>query len=167
MLASLLQALRRAERAAALLLLVLVTALVVLASGARYAGRPVIWAIEVTQALFAWLCVLSGDLTLQRWGHFSIDALVKHLPPRARHLLALANMLLVAGLLAVLIWYGLAFARFTGMRPLPMTGVSSAAATAAMPAGFALMLVTLTEHFLRLLRRGPGAEPGPGGREVM
>lgn len=164
---ALLHGLRRLERASARFLLVLITALVILASGARYAGHPIIWAIEVTQALFVWLCVLAGDLTLQRWGHFSIDVAVKRLPARPRHALALANLLLVACLLAVLVWYGLAFARFTGMRPLPMTGISSAAATAAMPAGFALMLLTLSEHFVRLLRGGPGAETGGSAREVM
>jgi TRAP-type C4-dicarboxylate transport system permease small subunit len=164
---ALLYGLRRIERISARVLLALITALVILASGARYAGHPIIWAIEVTQALFVWLCVMAGDLTLQRLGHFSIDVAVKLLPARLRHALALANLLLVACLLAVLIWYGFAFARFTGMRPLPMTGVSSAAATAAMPVGFALMLLTLAEHFIRLLRQGPGKGTGSGAREVM
>ena len=52
MIASLLWALRALERALAAVLLVVIVALVVVASGTRYLGMPVLWAIEVTQAMF-------------------------------------------------------------------------------------------------------------------
>jgi TRAP-type C4-dicarboxylate transport system permease small subunit len=167
MIVSLLGGLRRIERAVAGILLVAIVALVVIASGTRYAGAPVIWSLEVTQALFVWLCVLAADLTLQRLGHFSVDLVANLLPRRARHVLEIFNLLLVSAFLGVLIVYGWRFASFTGMRPLPMTGVSSAVATAALPAGFALMLITLSEHlFLRLRGRALAPEAG-APREVM
>jgi TRAP-type transport system small permease protein len=149
---SLLEGLRRVERAAAGILLVAIVALVVVASGTRYAGAPVLWALEVTQALFVWLCVLAADLTLQRLGHFSVDMVANLLPRRARAALEIFNLLLVGAFLAVLVFYGYRFASFTGMRPLPMTGVSSALATAALPVGFALMLITLAEHLVARLK---------------
>jgi TRAP-type C4-dicarboxylate transport system permease small subunit len=167
MIRSVLTGLRRAERAAAGVLLVVIVALVVAASGARYAGAPILWALEVTQALFVWLCVLAADLTLQRLGHFSVDVVAKLLPRRARRALEIFNLLLVGASLSVLMFYGVRFASFTGMRPLPMTGVTSALATAALPAGFALMLITLAEHLVLRLRGRDLAPDAGAPREVM
>jgi TRAP-type C4-dicarboxylate transport system permease small subunit len=130
-------------------------------------GMPIIWALEVTQALFVWLCVFAADLTLQRLGHFSVDMIANLLPRRPRQVLEAFNVLLASALLAVLAYYGVIFAQFTGMRPLPMTGVTSAAATAALPVGFGLMLITLAEHLAaRLKGRSPVADSSEP-REVM
>jgi TRAP-type C4-dicarboxylate transport system permease small subunit len=167
MIVSLLGGLRRLQRALAGILLVAIVALVVISSSARYAGAPVIWSLEVIQALFVWLCVLAADLTLQRLGHFSVDMVANLLPRRARQALEIFNLLLVGAFLGVLVYYGWRFAAFTGMRPLPMTGVSSAAATAALPVGFALMLITLAEHLV-LRWKGRSLAPDAGEpREVM
>lgn len=155
------------ERALAGLLLVVIVALVVVSSATRYAGFPVIWSVEVTQALFVWLCVLAGDLTLQRSGHFSVDMLANFLPPRARRALDLFNALLVAALLAILVFYGTRFAAMSGGRPLPITGVTSAAATGALPAGFVLMLITLAEQLVARWKGRMEAAAPSGPREVM
>ncbi len=167
MIASLLRSLRSAERAAAGVLLVVIVALVVVASAARYAGAPILWAIEITQALFVWLCVLAADLTLQRLGHFSVDMVANLLPRLARQALEVFNLLLVSAFLGVLVFYGWRFAAFTGMRPLPMTGVTSAVATAALPVGFALMLITLAEHLVLRLKGQVLAPDAGEPREVM
>lgn len=167
MIVSLLGGLRRLERAVAGILLVVIVALVVISSGTRYAGSPVIWSLEVTQALFVWLCVIAADLTLQRLGHFSVDMIANLLPRRARQALEIFNLLLVGAFLAVLVYYGYRFASFTGMRPLPMTGVSSALATAALPVGFALMLITLAEHLVARLQGRPLVPDAAEPREVM
>lgn len=162
-----LERLRQVERALACALLIGIVALVIVASGTRYMGMPVLWAIEVTQALFVWLCVFAADLTLQRLGHFSVDMFASLLPKRPRQILEVVNVLLAGALLATLAYYGVLFAQFTGMRPLPMTGVSSAWATGALPVGFALMLITLAEHLVaRLKGRSPVADTS-APREVM
>lgn len=166
MVTSLLYGLRSIERVLALTLLTVLFVLVALSSISRYVGYPLIWSIELTQALFVWLCVLAGDLTLQRYGHFSIDMLAGLLPRRARLVLDLADFALVGALLALLAYHGFNFAQMTGMRPLPILGVTSAAATAALPIGFVLMLITTIEQAIGRVRgRHVAAEAGP--REVM
>jgi TRAP-type C4-dicarboxylate transport system permease small subunit len=167
MIATALALLRGAERVLAAALLVATVALVVLASSTRYMGVPVIWAIEVIQALFVWLCVIAADLTLQRAGHFSVDMIANLLPPRARQALEVFNTLLAAALLGGLAWYGFLFAYITSGRPLPMTGVTSALATAALPVGFVLMLITLAEQLLARLRGRPPVAAADEVREVM
>jgi TRAP-type transport system small permease protein len=128
---------------------------------------PVLWAIEVTQAAFVWLCVFAADLTLQRLGHFSVDMIANLLPRRARQILEVINVLLAGALLATLTYYGVLFAQFTGMRPLPMTGVTSAVATGALPVGFALMLITLAEHLVARLKGQAPVVDASEPREVM
>jgi TRAP-type transport system small permease protein len=167
MIVLLLERLRQVERALACALLIGIVALVIIASGTRYMGVPVLWAIEVTQAAFVWLCVFAADLTLQRLGHFSVDMFANLLPRRARQILEVINVLIAGALLATLTYYGMLFAQFTGMRPLPMTGVTSAVATGALPAGFALMLITLLEHLLARLKGEAPVVDASEPREVM
>jgi len=167
MFAVFLERLRWVERAVAGTLLVVIVGLVIVSTATRYMGYPLIWSIEVTQALFVWLCVFAADLTLQRLGHFSVDMFANMLPKRPRQILEVVNVLIAGALLATLAFYGIIFAKFTGMRPLPMTGVSSAWATGALPVGFVLMLITLVEHLgARLKGRAPVADTSEP-REVM
>jgi TRAP-type C4-dicarboxylate transport system permease small subunit len=158
--------LRRIERAAAMSLLVAIFVLVFAATVGRYVGSPVIWAMEVTQAMFVWLCVLAADVTLQQRGHFSVPALADLLPPEKRRLLDIFNALVVLALLAFLAWYGVTFAQFSSLRPLPMTGVSEGIATAALPVGFALMFITVAEQLvMRLMSADEPDAAAP--RDVM
>ena len=158
MLSRCLRVLRLAERVAALATLALVVAVVFAGTLGRYSGNPVIWSDEVAQALFVWLSLLAADLTLQRAGHFSVDLFASLLPPRARLALDLLIYLLVGALLAALVVYGWYFVEISNRRPLPMTGVPSSLAAAALPVGFALMLITLVEQVLRRLAGRPATE---------
>jgi TRAP-type C4-dicarboxylate transport system permease small subunit len=157
--------LRRAEMIAAVALLAAIVAVVLAGTIGRYAGYPVVWSDEVAQALFVWLALLAADLTLQRAGHFRIDLLTGLLPARARFLLELAIKLVIAVLLVLLVTYGLALVRLSNPRPLPMTGVPSSYAAAALPVAYALMLVTVVEQILRHLRGRPDSDGA--GRDVM
>lgn len=157
---------RRLERGLAMALLVAVFALVFVATATRYLGSPVIWAIEATQAMFIWLCVIAADITLQSAGHFSVPMLADLLPPRARRWLDIAGGLAVLGLLAFLAWHGAGFARMSSGRPLPMLGISEGVATAALPVGFALMAVTVVEQVVARWTRAAPSVPA-ASRDVM
>ena len=157
--------LRRAEMIAAIALLGIVVAVVLAGTVGRYSGNPVVWSDEVAQALFVWLAMLAADLTLQRAGHFRIDFLVKLLPRTPRFLLDLAIKLTVAVLLVALVYYGSLLTRLSDFRPLPMTGVPSSWAVAALPIAYALMIVTVIEHIVRHLRGLPYSDAD--GRDVM
>ena len=164
---ALLAPVRAAERGLAGLLLAALVVLVIVGSALRYVGFPVIWSVELAQALFIWLCVFAADITLQRAGHFSIDMLANTLPPAARTVLDVFNFLLVAALLATLLYYGTRFAMVTSGRPMPIVGVSQAFETAALPVGFLLMLITTVEQLIARIQGRPVAERGDDPREVM
>jgi TRAP-type C4-dicarboxylate transport system permease small subunit len=150
---------------AAVGLLGVIVAVVLAGTVGRYFGRPVVWSDEVAQALFVWLAMLAADLTLQRSGHFRIDALVDLLPPRLRRLIELAVKVTIAVLLVYLVYYGMALVRLSDPRPLPMTGVPSSFAAAALPVAYGLMFITVIEQILRHLQGRP--ESDGAGREVM
>jgi len=143
---------RQVELAAALAGLASVVLVVLAGTAGRYLGHPLVWSDEVAQALFIWLAMLSADLTLQRGGHFRIDLLYSFLPRPAILGLELAIKLTILGLLVVLAYYGLALMRLSHPRPLPMTGVPSSYAAAALPVAYALMAITALEQFIQPVR---------------
>jgi TRAP-type C4-dicarboxylate transport system permease small subunit len=158
--------LRAIEKMAAAGALVVLVTVVFMGVVGRYAGRPVLWSDEVAQGLFVWVALLAGDLTLQRRGHFSVDILANLLPARARYVLDVAIQVLLAALPVLLIYNGFKFAGMTNSRPLPMTGIRASWATAALPVGFTLMLITIVEQvFETFFRRAPPEPETP--REVM
>lgn len=146
---------RRAEMLLAMLLLAVVTAVVLAGTIGRYSGFPVIWSDEVAQALFVWLVFLAADLTLQRAGHFRLDVLVSRLPHALRYLIEAMNYLIIIALLCMLIFYAWRLTGIASMRPLPITQVPSSFVIAAIPVGFALMIITLVEHMIGHLRGKP------------
>jgi TRAP-type C4-dicarboxylate transport system permease small subunit len=166
MISSLLFWLRRIERGVAATLLMSIFVLVFVATTGRYLGHPVIWAIEVTQAMFVWLCLLAADVTLQNYGHFSVPALADLLPKPARRILETFNAIVVLALLGFLAWHGAQFADMKSLRPLPMTGLNEGLATAALPVGFALMFITVVEQLIHRWT-DPDQEEAHASRDVM
>ena len=151
--------LRRIELYAAIFLLGLIVAVVLAGTIGRYGGHPVIWSDEVAQGLFIWLAMLAADLTLQRSGHFRITILVALLPDTARFLLDLVIKLIIAAMLVMLVYYGIVLAQVFHPRPLPMTGVPSSYAGAALPVAYALMLITAIEQIIDHFRNKGSVEP--------
>jgi TRAP-type C4-dicarboxylate transport system permease small subunit len=146
MLLKALAVLRQAERAAAIALLAAVVTVVIIGTIFRFAGSPAIWTEEAAQASFVWLSLIAADMTLQRHGHFRLDVLVGLLPKKARLALDIVIHLVIGALLAFLMVYAWKFVAISNLRPLPIIGVPSSFATAALPVGFALMTVTLVEQ---------------------
>ncbi len=138
--------LRQAERAVAIALLAAIVVVVIIGTVFRFAGSPAIWTEEAAQASFVWLSLIAADITLQRHGHFRLDMLVGLLPKKARLALDIVIHLVIGALLAMLLFYAWKFVQISNLRPLPLIGVPSSFATAALPTGFALMMITLVEQ---------------------
>lgn len=166
MLTKLLAWLRWLERAAAMALLCGIFVVVFAATAGRYFGFPIIWSLEASQAMFVWLCLLAGDITLQNFGHFSVPLIADTLSRPARRILETLNAVIVIGLLAFLAWYGWTFADMSSMRPLPMLGISEGVATTALPVGFALMALTTLEQLVQRWRK-IGYDDAHLARDVM
>ncbi len=143
------RALERAEETVGIVLFAGVCLLVLLGAVTRTLGVPLIWAVDIAQMLFAWTAVLGADVALKRWQHIEIDILVRAFPRPLRHALAIAWLVVIAAFLAALVWLGVELTLLNLERELGDTPLSYGVVTAAVPAGAALMLITILHRLAR------------------
>ncbi len=141
-----------ALEAAVALLVVAEIAILFVGIVARYAfHHPLIWSDELASLLFLWLAMLGAVLALRRGEHMRMTALVNTVPPAGRaffELVALAGFL---AFLAAILLPAFNYAEGEAIVSIMSLGGSMAGRAAAMPAGIAVMGLTV---LLRL-----GAQP--------
>jgi TRAP-type C4-dicarboxylate transport system permease small subunit len=145
------RALERAEETVGIVLFAAVCLLVLLGAVTRTLGVPLIWAVDIAQLCFVWTAVLGADVALKRWQHIEIDILVRTFPAALRRVLALLWLVVIAAFLAALTWLGTELTLLNLERELGDTPLSYGLVTAAVPAGAALMLVTVIARLVGAL----------------
>jgi TRAP-type C4-dicarboxylate transport system permease small subunit len=130
------------------------TLLVLVGAVTRAAGQPAIWAIDLAQCCFIWSSVLGADIALRRNGHIAIDIVVRRLPAGLRRVIAAAWLMVMAGLLVVLVYYGVQLTVLNLERPMGDANLSYGWVNAALPAGAALMLASVLAMLWRGLVKG-------------
>jgi TRAP-type C4-dicarboxylate transport system permease small subunit len=147
---------QRIEFVCAACLLVAVVLLVGIASVTRAAGAPIIWSVEIAQLLFVWLCMLAADLALQQERHFGLLIMLDALPPTARAIAEIVNRVIVALLLAFLLFYAVRNAILMHPRLIGATQMHASFIHASIVLGLVLMLRTLAcQIYRRLSARDP------------
>src|ERR1700722_4786724 len=151
--------LRKLDRALGLLITVPTAVLVVLEicvllGGviSRYAfHRPIIWSDELASTLFLWLAMLGSAIALHRAEHMRMTAFVGMLSPAKRRVLDVVAT--VAALTFLLLIMPSAYDFAVDEMPVttPAMQVSDAWRAAALPAGFAIMILI---GFVRLIEVG-------------
>lgn len=118
------------------------------------------WADEVARYTMIWLTFLGAGLALREGAHVAIGNLQDALPTRGRLALRWLILLMMLGFCAFMIWVGVDYMNRMSVQKsaalrLPMYWVY-----AAMPAGFALLVVHLLLIAPRYLQAGlnPNAE---------
>jgi tripartite ATP-independent transporter DctM subunit len=149
-------ALRKLDRLLGAVIAVPTAALVlvevfVLLSGvvSRYVfHHPIIWSDELASTLFLWLAMLGSAMALHRSEHMRMTAFVGMLPPPMR--LALDVVATVGGLAFLLMILPSAYDFATDEIPVttPAMQISDAWRAAALPVGFAVMIVVAVVRLL-------------------
>lgn len=90
------------------LIAALLVALIVSVS-ANVVGRSLLnhslpWADELARMLFIWLIFVGAAAAFLRFEHIAVDILVRRLKPRAAYGLYLLQQLIIASLMAVMVW---------------------------------------------------------------
>ena len=62
------------------LLLAAIVLLIFFAAIARNAGYPLIWSVDMAQALFVWLCFTGAVKALRQRAHIGVDYFVQKMP---------------------------------------------------------------------------------------
>lgn len=114
--------------------------------------HSILWVEEVSRYLMIWLTFLGAGLVLRYGGHIGIDALQERLPMLAPYLRLLIFVLLL-GFFAFMTWIGTRYAMLTWSQTTPVLQIPVGIVYAAMPAGFALLIVHLLLMAAPYIRR--------------
>lgn len=101
-----------AERVVSRVMVVGFVGLITVNVGMRYlAGRPILFAEELAAIMLVWLAFVAISISLHDRAQIGVTLLVDRLPATARRRVRVAVNLIVAALLAVLLWKSLAWVR--------------------------------------------------------
>jgi len=106
------------------------------------------WAEEVARYLMIWMTFLGAGLVMRSGGHVAITNLHDLLPDRASRALRMVVSMLLLGFFAGMVWFGHDYMSRMGRQLTPATRIPFYTIYAAMPVGFALLIV----HFLLVLK---------------
>ncbi|MEF2070857.1 TRAP transporter small permease [Consotaella aegiceratis] len=151
------------------LLLAAIVVLVFVAAVARTLDHPLIWSVDLAQALFVWLCFLGATRALGRRAHIGVDYFVQRLPLGYRRVLDFVLAAVAVVFLATMAWFGLQLTLLNWERVYGDSGISYAWVTIAVPIGCALlalillgqMVIAVRDRKLIFARDTSAAETGP------
>lgn len=132
--------LRSLELTCARVGLVAIVIIILLGGIGRAIGYPLIWSLEISMVIFAWISVLAIDSAFQTRRHIGIDAIVILLPPRLQRIFLWLNEILILVFLLCGVWYGYSFTWTTHQQVLPVSELSLAWLNSSVPTGCLLMV---------------------------
>ena len=129
---------------------VVITALVFTSAVARTAGYPLNWTVDTSLLLLAWTVGLGGDLAIRKNRVVNVDMIVNFFPPKVRKFLALLWCVVMIVFLACLVKYGIELCVSNRKRVYQTLQIGYIWATAAVPTGAFLMLISTAIRFVKI-----------------
>lgn len=139
------------------LLLAIIVALVFVASVMRFAGRPIIWSVDLAQLLFIWLCFVGATRAMRERAHLGVDLIVRNFGYRQRLVIELALAVLFIAFMAVLAVEGYKLTMLNRERLFGDSGLSYAYVTIAVPVGCLFLTLAILANAAEALARGGAA----------
>lgn len=131
------------------LLLAVMSVIVFTNVALRYTTNySITWAEEVARYLMIWMTFLGAGLVLRFGGHVAITNLHDLLSARGRQLIRILIAVILFAFFAVMMWVGYEYMSRMGRQMTPATRISFSYIYAAMPIGFALLIL----HFAMTVR---------------
>ena len=145
---------------------VVITAMVFASAVGRTAGYPLNWAVDTSLLLLAWTVGLGGDLAIRKNRVVNVDMIINFFPAKARKFLALLWCLVMIAFLACLVKYGIDLCVSNRKRVYQTLRIGYIWATAAVPAGASLMLVSTAIRFVKIWLDMPLDPPAEAGSDA-
>lgn len=108
---------------------------------------PSAWSEAWTRAAIIWAVMLGAALAFRQGAMLSVDMLHNLLAPRRARLLEHLVLLIVAGFLLFLLWFGVEMGWRVRFQTMPSLVVSIAWVYLAIPVGAALSLIAVVAHW--------------------
>ncbi len=127
----------------------------------RYlAGYSPVWASEIAQAQFVWVCFIGFAIALDRGNHVSLEYLLKRLPARMRLALAIVSECLMLGFALTMAYGGVVLVARLKDSVTSGLGISVAWIYAAPAFAGIAMFILASIRLRALVRHGDtGVEP--------
>jgi len=142
----------KAELAAGILLLAIITVLVFIAAVMRFFGHPLIWSVDLAQLLFIWLCFFGAARAMRKRVHLGVDFLVRLFPRRVRLVIETLLYVLFTLFLLRLTYEGYKLTMLNLERLYGDSGLSYAWVTIAVPAGSILLVLAMLSNLIEAWR---------------
>ena len=113
---------------------------------------------ELVTILFVYTTAIGAAVAVGKGEHIAISLAVEKLSRRGRRIAEIIQLLLVAGLNAVMIFYSIAWIRITGEFLMPSTGLPRAAVQMSVPIGCGLAIVYCVLRLISPLPDSTGIE---------
>lgn len=146
------EAIRMVEHAVGTVMLISIVALVFASAVLRVFKHPIVWSVDAAQLLFVWISMLGADLALKKKAHMGVDLLVRKFPVKMQKMLALGSYLLCVAFLVFVTYWGVSLCISNVLRKYSTLQISYSYATGAVPLISVLMLLTIAEQVINLLR---------------
>lgn len=140
---TLISRIKAVETTVAAILLTAIVVLVFFAALFRWFGFPVAWSIDIAQLFFGWVVFLGADVALKNDAHIGVDMILIRLPFKARRNLMIVIYCAIMVFLALITYHGFNLVVDNRERLFNTLPVSYSFATASVPTGCLLMIVTV------------------------
>lgn len=135
------------------LIFLLLTIVVVVEIFSRYVlGNSIRGSFELARYLVIWLCYLGTSQGIRRAELINISFVKNALPPKVAEAVTMITMLFMAGFLILVIRYGSEVVYSVIPQISPSLNISMAYPYLALPVGCFLMLIYLTEAFVKIMK---------------
>ena len=136
------------EIAIAKIMFIIMVILILVAAIGRAVGYPLIWSIEISMVLFAWVSMFSIHYAQANQRNMGIDFLSKRLPETIKTGIDYINRILIILFLGFGTYSGYLFTWDTRAHVLPISELNHVFLSAAVPTGCLLMILTCVEQLI-------------------
>ena len=156
----------KAEEAIACLLLGGIVVLMFLSAVLRKAGMPINWAGDTSLLLFTWSCFLGADLSIREKNMVNVDMFLSKFPTKVQKAIRIACQVAAMALLLSFVYFGVPLCIRSVARKFSNMNLSYSWASASVPCGCALMLITSAVNLVKMIKSEDGTYGEQGGSEI-
>ncbi len=156
----------KAEEFIACLMLAGIVGLMFLSAVLRKAGLPLNWAGDTSLLLFTWACFFGADLAIREKSMVNVDMLLTKFPVKVQKGIRIACQIATMALLFSFIYFGIPLCIESVERKFSNMNLSYSWASASVPAGSFLLLITSGINLVKMLRSEDGTYGKQGGNDV-
>ncbi|MCS7234022.1 MAG: TRAP transporter small permease subunit [Synergistetes bacterium] len=151
------RALLKFERVTTKILIILMIILIFVSGIARFLGRPMNLAVDLSTFAFAWACFFAVDIAWRENKLMCVDIFLKRLSEKDQRKIRILNYLIICGFLIYMVIWGFHLTYTTRFRTFAgIHGFSYSWVNVSVPIGAAL---TLRTTILKILQELKGGKP--------